>query len=1451
VAAVAACALTAASAAAYPLLQQTAPALSIKMLKRPATYSRSATAGFAWKRVSAARTRCKLDTRKFAACRTSITYRRLKAGKHTFTVTVSHGGWTRTVKVRWTIDLTPPTAPLVTGGSASWVTTPPVLHASGSRDIGTGLAGYQHRQSSNGGLSWSAVTSGQSVTVTTSGSTWVQFRARDRAGNVSAWAPAAPDAASTALVDDTPPTPPLLTGGGATWVHDPQVDVTASGSVDLLSNPVSYEYRTSSDAGVTWTPWTAGTDAAVTAEGKTLVEFRALDALGNATAPVQTPVWIDRTPPADPVVSGGAAAWSSAASVKVTASGSTDATSGVAGYQYETSLNGAPFSPAQAGSSVSVTAEGQTTVQFQAIDKSGLPSGWVSTQVWLDRTPPSLPVLSGGSSGWQNVASVAITASGSSDGSGSGLAAYQSETSTDNGHTWSPAVPGATATVTAEGQTLVRFRAVDALGNASTWAQSVAMIDRTPPTDPAISGVPGGWVNATSVTATASSTDSPGSGIQYYLSQQSIDNGAHWSPAVQGPSVTITGEGQTLVQFQAVDNSGQHSGWTTATVSIDRTPPSAVTGVTGGTGGRWVDTTPVTVTSGGATDPLSGVSLYQYRTSTDGGQTWSAAATGTSDGISAQGTTIVQFRAVDGAGNAGPWSPSTPDGTDTVQIDLGKPTAPSVSGGSLTWSPAASTTISASGSTDSLSGLPAGADYESRTSTDGGTTWTSASPAGPGSLIVSAEGETLVQFRAVDAAGNVSAWAPAASGAANTVRLDHTAPSVPNVSGGSSTWLNAASTKITASGSTDTGGSGFSGYQYRTSPDGTNWTSATAGSSVTVTAEGETDVEFRSVDNAGNRSAWSAVTAASTVLLDRTAPSVPSVSGGSASWSNAASVTVSGGSSTDPLSGMSGYQYETSFNNGAWSAPVAGASAPVSAEGTTTLRFRAIDNAGNSSAWTTVGPSATVKLDRTLPSMPNVSGGSAAWSNAASVSIAAAGSTDALSGLAGYQYETSLNGGAWSSPATPGASAPVSAEGTTTVRFQAIDNAGNTSAWTTVSAASTVNLDRTPPTAAGAAGGSLTWQNVASITVSGSGETDALSGIASYQYRTSTDGGTTWSAAATGTSVTISSEGQTMVEFRATDTAGNAGAWAPAPGTAGATVRIDRSVPSAPAAVSGGSLSWTNAGTVTISASGATDAVSGVAGYQSRTSTNGGSSWGNWSATGAGTLGVTAAGTTVVQFRAVDMAGNVSAATPAANGAANTVNIDRTLPTAPTVSGGSSWSWSTAASKTITATGSTDSGGSGLAGYQYQTSLNGGAWSTAVSGSSAVITAEGTTTVQFRSVDNAGNVSAWTTVGSNSTVKLDRTAPTVPTVSGGSLTCTSSRIRISASGSTDAASGVARYQYHYSTNGGAFGSTMSGTSVSFSSKGTYVVQFQAVDRAGNVSAWGPVTAGAANTACHS
>ncbi|HEU0194557.1 MAG TPA: hypothetical protein VFQ71_10185, partial [Gaiellales bacterium] len=752
------------------------------------------------------------------------------------------------------------------------------------------------------------------------------------------------------------------------------------------------------------------------------------------------------------------------------------------------------------------------------------------------------------------------------------------------------------------------------------------------------------------------------------------------------------------------------------------------------------------------------------------------------------------------------------------------------------WRSVSQEDVSAGGAADAQSGIDF---YEFRISTDGGSNW---SAWAQGSDVpVADEGSTLVQFEAVNGVGLVSPVSQA------EVDIDRTAPSVPAVTGGSSAWQTQASVNISASGSTDN----LSGvtYQYETSTDGgSSWSQPVQSASAQIGAEGTTEVQFRAVDGAGNASAWSTVDDQSTVVLDHTPPSVPSVGGGSWTWLNAPSETISASGSSDALSGLGGYQYETSTDGGStWSQPVDGDSAQISDEGQTLVQFRAVDVAGNASAWSAVGPASTVMLDRTAPGVPTVTGGSASWQNIAAVTVSASGSTDNVSGVT-YQYETSTDGGStWSQP-LDGASAPVTAEGTTEVQFRAVDGAGNASAWSPVDDQSTVMLDRSAPSVPAVSGGDGSWKTTASETVSASGSIDPAggSGFAGYQYETSTDGGSTWSAPAAGSSLLVSSEGQTLVQFRALDNAGNASAWS-AVGPA-STVKLDRTAPLVGA--TGGSSSWLTSAPVTVTVS-ASDAVSGVnaASYKYRTSTNNG---GTWSTGVGGSVQISASGTTVVQFQVTDQAGNVSAWGPAVGTPGATVKLDTTKPTAPTLVSGGSTSWSTAASKAITVSGGSDAG-SGLAGYQYETSFNNGAWSAAaaVTGNSVTFSAEGTTKVQFRTIDNAGNFSSWTVAGNSATVRLDRTAPSLPTVTGGSTTCTRGTIVIHAS-STDNASGVAGYRYRMSTNGGTtWSSSVNGSSVRFRSKGTWIVQFQAWDAAGNTTAWAPATAGPANTACHS
>jgi len=315
--------------------------------------------------------------------------------------------------------------------------------------------------------------------------------------------------------------------------------------------------------------------------------------------------------------------------------------------------------------------------------------------------------------------------------------------------------------------------------------------------------------------------------------------------------------------------------------------------------------------------------------------------------VSAQGTTVVEFRAVDGVGLMSPWSSISAGGT--AKLDQTVPTVPTITGGSNSYKNTASTTLTAAGSTDTGgSGL---AGYQYRSEFDLSNVWSGASDGAQ--VTISAEGLTIVQFRAVDHAGNVSDWEPFAAYPGDIVKLDRTPASLPNVSGGSLSWSAATSMTLTASGASDGASafvSGLSGYQYRTSPDGTNWSSAASGASAVVSGQGTTFVQFRSVDAAGNTSAWTPATpdATDTVKLDRTAPTAPTVLGVPGGCV-AGPVILTATGSTDPMSGLD--HYESTVNGGG---AVQGANVQISGHGTYTVKLRAVDAVGNATAWVTI-----------------------------------------------------------------------------------------------------------------------------------------------------------------------------------------------------------------------------------------------------------------------------------------------------------------------------------------------------------------------------------------------------------------------------------------------------------------------------------------------------------------
>jgi hypothetical protein len=138
--------------------------------------------------------------------------------------------------------------------------------------------------------------------------------------------------------------------------------------------------------------------------------------------------------------------------------------------------------------------------------------------------------------------------------------------------------------------------------------------------------------------------------------------------------------------------------------------------------------------------------------------------------------------------------------------------------------------------------------------------------------------------------------------------VDTVTPSAPQVIGGDALWSNLASRSITHAESTDPAPSSGVKYQRRVSEDGgKTWKPTGVGDDIVVTREGDTRVQYRALDVAGNASDW----VEATVKLDRTAPGLPTTNGGSALWRSLTTVdVVNQKDALDPLSGVPAEGYD-------------------------------------------------------------------------------------------------------------------------------------------------------------------------------------------------------------------------------------------------------------------------------------------------------------------------------------------------------------------------------------------------------------------------------------------------------------------------------------------------------------------------------------------------------------
>ncbi|MFL6136292.1 MAG: OmpL47-type beta-barrel domain-containing protein [Frankiaceae bacterium] len=343
-------------------------------------------------------------------------------------------------------------------------------------------------------------------------------------------------------------------------------------------------------------------------------------------------------------------------------------------------------------------------------------------------------------------------------------------------------------------------------------------------------------------------------------------------------------------------------------------------------------------------------------------------------------------------------------------------------------------------------------------------------------------------------------------------------------------------------------------------------------------------------DRVGN-----AGTGSGTLKLDKDAPTItgsrtPAANG--FGWNNAP-VTVSFSCVDSPAT-----------NNSGIAAPGCPAGSTVSTDGTNQSVSGSVSDVAGNSASASVSGISIDRVNPTLTGAPTTAPNANGWYNA-NVTI----------------HWTAADDRSGVDPATVPGDSTISGEGSSlTASASVSDKAGNTASATSAA----VKVDKTAPST-GITGASNNWTN-GNVTVTLS-PVDPLSGVSSTTY--AIDGGATQ----TGTSFTLSSEGDHVITYASTDKAGNVET------TKTAHVKIDKTAPTighvfAPAGYTDGA--WINAATVTVTFN-CSDSGSGVASCTAPTA-------------------VTTEGTHQVVGTATDNAGN---------GATNTatVNIDRTPPT--------------------------------------------------------------------------------------------------------------------------------------------------------------------------------------------